>query len=98
MHPELKDENGVHLVQEIVVMDKIVFFYTQYIVQFALIGVFRKCLPFIDNLGNRSKVKDLLPQHCAFEKKEIVLNPRNWFCNVAKGNKPKMTKSLVMNM
>jgi len=93
MHPELKDENSDHLVQEMVVMDKLSFFYTQYIVQFALIGLCRKCLPFIDNLGNRSKVKDLLPQHCAFEtKKQIVLNPRYWFCNVAKGTKAKHNK------
>jgi len=66
------------------------FFYTQYIVQFALIGVCRKCLPFIDNLGNRSKVKELLPQHCAFEtKKQIILNPRDWFCKGATAKKPK---------
>ena len=79
MHPELKDEKGDHVVQEMVVMDKLAFFYTQYIVQFALIGVCRMCLPFIDKLGNRSKVKDLLPQHCALNTtKQIVLNPRDW--------------------
>ena len=90
MHPELKDENGDHLVQEMVVMDKLAFFYTQYIVQFALIGVCGKCLPFIDNLGNQSKVKDLLPQHCALDTtKEIVLNPRYWISNVDKGKKAK---------
>jgi len=90
MHPELKDENGGHLAQEMVVMDKLAFFYTQYIVQFALIGVCRKCLPFIDKLGNRSKVKELLAQHCALDTtKEIVLNRRYWISNTDKGRKAK---------
>ena len=86
MHPDLRNSSGVPLVQEMVVMDKLAYFYSQYFVEFAFFENCRKCLPFIGFLSIRSKNKDLLPEHCALNtEREIVLFEKRWVPKAREG-------------
>jgi len=80
MHSELVDASGVYVIQEMVVMDRLAYFYSEYLVDFALIGICRKtCLSFIENLSTRSKLSRHQEKDCSFHVSgEIYLNPLKW--------------------
>ena len=100
MHSEIIDENGAQIIQEMVVMDKLAYFYTEYLVDFAFIGICRKtCLPFIENLSNRSKLKCHNECHCSFNvSNEIYLDPLKWSAHDAPKDEPSMRTAYVKKL
>lgn len=82
MHPDLRSANGNAVIQEMVVMDKLAYFYSQYFVEFAFFDSGRKCLPFITFLSIKARNKDLSAEHCKFDSKgSFVLNEKRWLPN-----------------